>query len=329
MAFRLVILLWCAVAFVISYHIYGNVVDTEVFGTSVLGWMVLRWSEAALGGAYYYWVTAVPAVTGWLIWRKRDLLRACTSGSSWVGVAAVGACLFVHWLGVRVQHPRLSLLSVVGLGFAIPWALMGRGVLKHLLLPVGLLIFCIPLNFLDVFNLRLRVFVGNVVSGLVGAFGQAVERKGSRILVGDLNSFGERFQIETSDAASSLAVVLLLVCVALILGELSRRSLLRRAVLVALSVPLVVGFNMFRLLLVVFVGLAFGEDAGHGLQRVASFWLVVIPGGLVLWWVNRLWDQNSGGGWKKWKEQMTTRQKSTEANRPRRRSSQGPSSQSW
>ena len=217
----------------------------------------------------------------------------------------------------------------MGLGFAIPWALMGRGVLKHLLLPVGLLIFCIPLNFLDVFNLRLRVFVGNVVSGLVGAFGQAVERKGSRILVGDLNSFGERFQIETSDAASSLAVVLLLVCVALILGELSRRSLLRRAVLVALSVPLVVGFNMFRLLLVVFVGLAFGEDAGHGLQRVASFWLVVIPGGLVLWWVNRLWDQNSGGGWKKWKEQMTTRQKSTEANRPRRRSSQGPSSQSW
>ena len=160
MVFRLILIVWCAVSFVISYHLYGNVVDTEIFGSSIFGWMARRWREGALGGVYYYWVALIPAVTAWLIWRKREELHHLAGKGSWIGVLALAGCLLLHWVGVRVQHPRLSLVSVVGLGFALPWAIFGRRLIRPLFLPVSLLVFCIPLNFLDVLNLRLRVFVG-------------------------------------------------------------------------------------------------------------------------------------------------------------------------
>jgi len=138
---------------VVLYHIQGNTTDVDTFSRSVLKWMVIRWGDATLSAGDYSHGWLIPMVSIYALWRKRRELTEAPKDVFWPGLLLVILGLFLHWVGARVQQPRLSLASLVLLLWSIPLFLNGRKVGAILLFPCFYLVFCIPMNFFDSFSL--------------------------------------------------------------------------------------------------------------------------------------------------------------------------------
>ena len=132
-------LAWIALTLGLLYmmfHQLGPPMNWQSAERSTLLWMVKRWyTTRALGNAYFVLGWAVPLTIVVLIWRRRERLMAAPKQAWWPALPFLIGLLVVHWVGVRVDHHRLSVLGMFGLCWVIPLFLAGRRVARELLLP--------------------------------------------------------------------------------------------------------------------------------------------------------------------------------------------------
>lgn len=272
---------WAAIAGMIFllWHCQGNTTDVKNFGRSALMWMIGYWNDAAaFGGSDYSHGWLIPFGTLFLVWLRRDDLRAATKRVSWVGLLFVMLALLLHWLGAKSQQTRVSLFGLVLLTWALPFYLCGWGVAKNLMFPCAYLIFCIPLNFLEDMTTPLRHVASACAAFLLNGFGCHVERTGFII-----KSVGtDTIALDVADPCSGIRSLLALAALTSFYGSITQKSLWKKWLLFLAALPLAVIGNIARITSVGLVSQAFGEKLATLAHDYNGYIVFAVALGLML-----------------------------------------------
>lgn len=271
-------LLVAASAFIIylMYDRWGNTTEMATYGSSALDWMTSLWKSARIyGGATLSFGWLVPILTLILIWRDRAALRAQPTRASGWGLALVILALSLHWMGLRAQQTRLSLLALVLLIGAIPFYLYGWSIARRLIYPIGLLIFCVPLNFLDVLTFPMMRLAATLAGGLLAGLGLPVARQGSMILpLSEPGAQSELLPFDAADAAGGIGMLLLLLLGTAFWLGWRQRSWKARLLLLATVPAFHVAANTLRLIIMFVLQAAVGPDVARTFNLGAALWVV-------------------------------------------------------
>ena len=274
----------CGAVIFLMYHRWGNTTEVATFGHSAFHWMTSLWRSARIyGGTSLSFGWFVPLLVLLLIWRDRAALRALVPRVSWLGLGVVLLALFLHWMGLRAQQTRLSLLALALLIWAIPYYLYGWPIARRLLYPCALLVFCVPLNFLDVFTFPLMRGAAALAGGLLSGLGLAVTRQGSLLQPQPMTpEEAPSLPFDGSDAAGGLGILLLLLLGTAIWCGWHRRSVLHRIALLA-AVPVVhLVANALRLTTAGLLQAAAGDSVAQAFMQQGSRVTVFVIGALLV-----------------------------------------------
>jgi exosortase len=279
-AAKLEIAFWVlvAAAFFYIFHLHGNLTETKYCGNSLFLWMKMRWHGDMAYAAF------LPFVSLWALWRKRRDLAAAPRAVAWSGLPLVAFALFLHWVGVRAQQPRVSMAALIVLLWAIPFLLYGWRFAKHLLFPVGYLFLSIPMNFLDSMTSPLRIFAAWTSATILNGFGLRIVQTGA----GLSSAAGNPFALDVAPECSGLHSLLAMTALMAAYAWYSQGTILKKWFFFLCSVPVAIVANIFRIMLVVLVAAAFGQERAMGLWHDYSGYPVFIAGILMMLALDRL-----------------------------------------
>jgi len=123
----------------------ATLIIIAVFSPALLS-LVGRW----MGQEEYAHGFLIPVVAIWLLWSRRDALRASIGRPVWTGPILVLLAAAMHVIGILSVMPNVSqaafVLALIGLVLGIG----GYSLLRPALLPILFLLFAIPVpRFID------------------------------------------------------------------------------------------------------------------------------------------------------------------------------------
>jgi len=177
------------------------------------------------------------------------------------------------------------LMSLVLLSWGIPFYLFGWQLAKKLIFPCTYLVFCIPLNFMDVIAFPLRIFSTVLATGMLNGIGIAAVRSGTAIY----SAVAGGFEFDVADPCSGLRSLLAMTALTAVYAYFTQRTIVRQWLLFMASIPLAVAGNISRIVTVAIVAEAFGGKVALGLYHdysgyilfTASITMMVLIGGLL------------------------------------------------
>ncbi|MCX7591036.1 MAG: exosortase/archaeosortase family protein, partial [Kiritimatiellae bacterium] len=175
-----------------------------------------------------------------------------------------------HWVGVRAQLTRLSLLSLIILLWALPLYLYGLDMARHLVFPCAYLIYCIPLSFLDHLTFPLRLIASAIAAFLLNGLGIETVRKGTAIYTMAAGGFN----MEVADPCSGLRSLLAMTALTAVYAYFTQRTSIRKVALFLTAVPVAIVGNVVRIVSTGLVAQGFGRDAALRLYHDFSGYVV-------------------------------------------------------
>jgi exosortase len=272
------LLLGCAT---LLFHKAGNSIWIAKFGTSLFGWLWQTWHEPTFYDTSHGPI--VPLISLGLLWWNRKAVLARPAAPDWRGLFPAAFALLLHWMGMRGQIPRASVLALILLVWSFVWCLQGLPRARAMAFPFAFLVFMIPMNFLETLvAFPMRLTVTKVSTAIGQALGIAVMRDGTRIF----DPTGA-YQYDVAPACSGIRSLTAIVMLSLIYGYVTQRGLWRKAVLCLSGLPLAVAGNIVRITSIIIAAQCFGQQAGNVVHEWFGFliFLVVV---LLLVGVSRL-----------------------------------------
>lgn len=261
----------------------------------------LPWLSPAWAGLLSDWrdpsqameyVVVIPALSMLLLWwRRRRVAQAMGGGEPWAALPLAALAAGFFFLGLRGEQSRFLEVAAVGLLLALPLAAYGRGVLREVWFPVVLLLFVIPVGFLDNLTVPLRRASVAVTVCLLNGLGVGARQVGTAIV-----AQGEPFfQLDVADPCSGIRSLVALFVGTAAYGALMLHGVWRRWVLFWASVPIAFLGNILRLLLTGLACRLVSQQAGMSLHDNALFLVAPVYAGLVFWLTERLRRGDAAG----------------------------------
>jgi len=201
-------------------------------------------------------VTGVLFYTSWVI--KNETAAQDPAASSKLellfGWIFIIMSLGVHFLAVRGDLPRLSIMAYLGLMIGLIMTIFGWKTATHMLFPVLFLLFMVPWSFVDDYlGGPLRIFATGASVGIMNAFGMGVERVGTVMSVG-----GMTFSVEA--ACSGLKSLMALSALGATFAFATQPTVFRRYFVAFCAIPIAIAANVLRLIGVAVCASFFGQD---------------------------------------------------------------------
>ncbi|TKB73739.1 MAG: VPLPA-CTERM-specific exosortase XrtD [Nitrospira sp.] len=270
-------------------------------------WIVAALCAGLLGVIYYdalalmvgIWVDDenyghgffVPFISLFLIWMKRDKLRALEPRGSWWGLSLVlvGLALYVMGeLGTLAPLLQLSFwLVLVGLC----WATLGGQIVRALSFPLLYLLTMIPLPqfLLQGLSGQLQLLSSALGVGCLQVVGITAFREGNVIDLGPI-------QLQVVEACSGLRYLFPLMSLALLCAYLFQGPMWKRAVVFLSSMPIAIVLNGFRIGVIGVLVEYFGAGAADGFLHLFEGWVIFLISlailALVMWGLARIGSGN-------------------------------------
>ncbi|MDP6630904.1 MAG: exosortase/archaeosortase family protein [Kiritimatiellia bacterium] len=294
---------WCpllcwsvtALLLVVAFHLLGNTVS-NVASRSVFRWMVARWNDTVSYGVDYSVGWFIPVISLGVLFRRREDIVRERGGVNFWGLPIILVALLMHWAAARAQQPRVSLMSLIAILWALPLVFGGWKVARHFIFPVGYLMFCIPWNFLDALTFPMRLFSSALSAGLLNGIGIGVVRSGT--IIHSLSSEGLDFNV--ADPCSGLSSMLALLALTAVYANLTERTWLRQAVLFITAIPLAIAGNIFRIGTIAVVAEFFSREVALTLYHDYSAFLIFPVAILLMIGAGNLISRFSFKGIKEW-----------------------------
>jgi exosortase len=201
----------------------------------------------------------VPLISGWFVWQRRFELKAAAIRPANAGLAVIFGSLALLVVGTAGTEYFTMRSSLVFLLAGIVLYLFGWAVLKILALPIGFLLFMVPLPYIvyDAAAFPLKLFISKVSVFVLKAMGVIVWREGNIIM------FPETI-LEVADACSGLRSLMSLAALAVALAFLSQKSVVKRTLLILSALPIAIFTNMLRVIVTGFLAQYYGAAAAEG-----------------------------------------------------------------
>ena len=211
----------------------------------------------------------IPLVSGFFIWQKRDEFQEHKFKPAWFGLIILVISLLLFVMGEVTALYALGQISfiVALLGFSL--ALVGWQGTKLTLVPIGLLVFAIPLpGFLEAtLTAKLQLVSSTLGVGFIRLFNIPVFREGNLI---DLGSY----KLEVAEACSGLTYLYPLLWFGCIFAYLYRTTAWKRVVVIASTIPVAIFLNSFRIGAIGVLVNKFGGSMAEGFLHAFEGWAV-------------------------------------------------------
>ncbi|MBT3293887.1 MAG: exosortase/archaeosortase family protein [Verrucomicrobia bacterium] len=260
---------------IILFHFWGNRSSVAMESPSLLRWIMAQWTHA--GGDFSHgWIMPIISL-GVIAMRRRELLAAPRRQNGY-GMLLVIFCLALHWAALRAQQPRVSLVALATLLWAIPLYLYGWAFARWLLFPYGYLMLSFTSYLLVAFTFPLRLTASGLSTHILNGLGIAAIRHGTAIH----SAAGGAFNFNVADPCSGLRSLAAMTALAAPFAYMTQRTALKRWTLFLLSVPLAMLANTARIVTIALVAEGFGQDKAMALYHDFSGYLVFVLATLLM-----------------------------------------------
>lgn len=236
------------------------------FGSALLE-LVRRWNQQEEYSHGYL----IPLVTIWLLWTRRDALRASIDQPSLAGPALILIAILMHITG---ELSAIWLLSQIGfiialLGIALAFG--GYPLLKIVFVPIAYLIFAIPLPyFIDaVLTLKLQLISSELGVAFIRLMQIPVYLDGNIIDMGT-------YKLQVIEACSGLRYLYPLLSLSFLTCYLYQGRFWQRAVIFLSGIPIAIGMNGFRIGLVGILVDRWGSQMAEGALHFFEGWVIFL-----------------------------------------------------
>ncbi len=201
----------------------------------------------------------VPIIAGYFLWQRWPDLKTRLVKPDVLGLVVImwGLLqLLVAWLGAEYFTMRSSLIILLA-GMTLFW--FGREILKGMAMPLGYLIFMVPLPYIiyDMLAFPLKLFVTKVSVAFLKLVGVVVMREGNIIMFPTTT-------LEVADACSGMRSLISLLAISVAYACMLRTSHARRWVIIFSAIPIAVATNMLRVIVTGILAQWWGAKAAEG-----------------------------------------------------------------
>jgi exosortase D (VPLPA-CTERM-specific) len=219
----------------------------------------------------------IPFVTAWLLWTRRDSIRANHGRPSWSGVALVFLALAIHIVGELSAIFILSEIGFVVVLMGIALGVGGYSLLKLVFIPLAFLLFAIPLPyFIDaILTLRLQLISSELGVFFIRLFGIAVYLDGNIVDMGD-------YKLQVVEACSGLRYLYPLLSLSFLAAYLFHAPIWQRVVVFLSAIPIAIGMNGLRIGLVGILVERWGTQAANSTLHFFEGWVIFVACAVLL-----------------------------------------------
>lgn len=159
---------------------------------------------------------------------------------------AAGLLLFllslaIHFLALRGDFPRASIVAYLMLLFGVSWYLHGWKTVKRLVFPYAILVFMVPLEFIDeIVGVPLRLMATDAAVFLMRLVGLQVTQTGNWFAIGSME-----FTVDAP--CSGLKSLIALTALGATFAYVTQPTLLKKILLGTCAVPIAILTNIIRL----------------------------------------------------------------------------------
>ncbi len=201
----------------------------------------------------------VPFIAGYFLYLKRDSLKNAIVEPWLPGILVLVAGLAqltAAWLGTEYFTMRSSLIVILA-GMVLYF--FGRDIFRLLLLPLGYLLFMVPLPYIvyDAAAFPLKLFVTKISVGFLKLVGVAVLREGNIIML-------PATTLEVADACSGMRSLMSLLALSVAYAFYSQDSALKRWIVILSAVPIAIFTNSIRVIITGILAQYWGAEAAEG-----------------------------------------------------------------
>ncbi|MCL2103659.1 MAG: exosortase [Kiritimatiellaeota bacterium] len=194
-------------------------------------------------------------------WTCRDF-RNVAGAPSWRGLGWVCFFLGVAWFGARGGQMQIEQVSLIGLIWAIPYALWGKGVGRLMLFPAWFLLFTVPVtNFFGVLTVPLRIFSTGLATFTLRGFNLVIEQSGTAVLS---QIPGHEFSLDVVEACSGIRSFFALAALTAGYAYVMVKNKFQRWLLFACTIPIAVLGNAVRLGVICIIAYSVGAKIAAG-----------------------------------------------------------------
>ena len=227
----------------------------------------------------------VPVIVAYLIWTKKERLRALSPlPSLWgIPILLLGLSMYlVGTIGAEWFLKRASLIIVLG---GVVLYLYGKAYFRLLLFPLLFLMFMVPLPAIIYSGLafKLQLFVSIVSTKLIALAGIPIFREGNILYV----SSGP---LAVEEACSGMRSIMALLALSALFAYLMYDSRLKQWILVVSALPIAVITNIIRVTTTGIVAHYWGKAFAEGILHESFGWLVFVIAFVLLFLLGKLLD---------------------------------------
>jgi exosortase len=200
--------------------------------------LVSEWSEfPSLSHGF-----AIPFIAGYLIWARRDEIRARALAPSAWGFPVLAAGLLVFAVGMRASEPFVARVSLPVILLGLSLVLAGFAITRYTWPGIAYLVFMIPLPWGTVKQVtyRSRLFDADASAMFLRWMGVPVYHDGVMLHLPNVN-------LEVADACSSIPAIAALLSLGVAYAVVARRPTWLRITLILSTLPLAIGANIIRI----------------------------------------------------------------------------------
>jgi exosortase len=247
------------------------------------------------------WV--VPVISGFLVWRRREQIRATPAEVFWpaLSVVLLGVMSYFFCL-VQVRNHMLQGFSLILTVFGAALLVLGPRMMRWLFLPIAYLVFGVTIAEVIMlavtFRLQLIASEGawmllSVIGSPFGWFG--VELEGNTLTM--LTNSGEALPLNVAEACSGMRMVVAFVALAGVVALVSARHWWQRVLLIVLAPVVAILMNVLRVAVLALLNLVNPELAAGDAHMLIGMLLLVPALGLylgIVWALNRVVREEAG-----------------------------------
>ena len=184
----------------------------------------------------------VPFFCAYVVWDKRNTIRATPLEPSWAGVGLVLLSLLTYIGGIYGAELFLARISLIMLLAGLVWTFAGWRMLRVLQFPLLCLLLALPFPavLFNQITFPLQLLASRAASAVLPLMNVPVLREGNVIEL-------PMMKLEVAEACSGIRSLMSLFTVAIIYGYLLEPSTWRRTLLALASIPIAVVANALRI----------------------------------------------------------------------------------
>jgi exosortase D (VPLPA-CTERM-specific) len=219
----------------------------------------------------------IPVVAAWLIWSRRDAIRANVGQPSWLGLAVIVPAIIMLVIGELSAIFILLQIGFVVALLGIVLAAGGYSLWRVTVVPIVFLLFAIPLPYFvdSVLTLQLQLLSSQLGASFIQLFRIPVYLDGNLI---DLGSY----KLAVVEACSGLRYLYPLLSLSFLAAYLFQAPIWQRAVVFLSAVPITIAMNSFRIGMVGVLVSRWGPQQADGFLHWFEGWIIFLACALLL-----------------------------------------------